>query len=164
MTSILSYPSASRSTEKEVHFVSDQHKAIVRSAVEALGRGDVDGFLADATDDFKFSLGGQPPGGNVFQGKALMVDFLKELFGSRLEDGAIEMKIEEMISEGDTVVERASGRALTVEGERYDNVYCRIWQFREGKIAELFEFMDTELARRCLWSGPILDPVTCSEG
>ena len=34
----------------------------------------------------------------------------------------------------------------------YDNVYCRVWRFRDGKIAALTEYMDTELARRRLWT------------
>ncbi len=124
----------------------------------ALGRGDVDGFLADATDDFLFTLGGQPPGGNSMQGKAPLAGFLKELFGARLVGGAIPMTIEEIVAEGPVVVEHAKGRATTVEGEAYDNVYCRIWTFRGDQIESLTEFMDTELARRCLWSGPIQDP------
>lgn len=138
--------------------MSLEHKETVGRAVAALGRGDVEGFLADATEDFAFSLAGQPPGGNTLEGKQLLIEFLTELFGSRLEGGAIVMTPENMIAEGSFVVEQARGRATTVEGEAYDNVYCRVWQFREGKIAALTEFMDTELARRCLWSGSIADP------
>lgn len=138
--------------------MSLENKATVARAVAALGRGDVEAFLADVTDDFAFTLAGHPPGGNTLQGKRPMIDFLKELFGSRLERGAIAMSSENMIAEGPFVVEQAIGRATTVEGEAYDNAYCRVWNFRGDKIAELTEYMDTELARRCLWSGPIDNP------
>ena len=139
--------------------MSEQHKEAVRRAIGALGEGDVEGFLADVADDFRFTLAGEPPGGNTLQGKKEMVALLRELFGSRLQNGAIPTVQERLIAEGDFVVEQARGRATTVEGEAYDNVYCRVWRFQNGRIAALTEYMDTELARRCLWSGPIADPV-----
>lgn len=138
--------------------MSREHKEIVKRAVGALGRGDVEGFLADTTDDFLFTLGGAPPGGNTLQGREAMIGSLKALFGSRLAGSAIAMTNEGLYADGPVVVEQARGRATTVEGEAYDNVYCRVWTFRDGKIAALTEYMDTEMARRCLWSGPITDP------
>ena len=144
--------------------MSTTRKETVRRAVEALGRGDVDGFLADATDDFVFTLAGSPPGGSRLEGKAELVTLLKTLFGSRLEGGAIPTQQDLLLADGDVVVEQARGRANTVEGEAYDNVYCRIWRFRGEQLASLTEFMDTELARRCLWSGPIEDPIPRAEG
>lgn len=129
-----------------------ENKETVLRAVAALGEGDIEGFLADASDDFLFTLGGNPPGGNTLQGKQPMIDFLKTLFGSRLERSAIAMTNEGLVGEGDVVVEQARGQAKTLAGEPYDNEYCRVWRFRGGKIVALTEYMDTELARRCLWT------------
>jgi ketosteroid isomerase-like protein len=81
-----------------------------------------------------------------------MIELLKMIFGGHLERGAIAMTVERMICEGDYLVEQATGEAKTLGGEPYDNTYCRIWHFRDGKIDSLLEFMDTELARRCLWT------------
>lgn len=131
---------------------ADQNKATVRRIAEAFGAGDMDAVFADAVDDFEFTLAGNPPGGNTAKGRDALVESLKALFGSKLERGAITMTIENLIAEGDFVVEQAAGKARTVEGVDYNNSYCRVWRFRDGKVASLTEYMDTELARGCLWS------------
>ena len=131
---------------------AEEHKAAIRRVAEAFGAGDIDAVFAEATDDFEFTLAGSPPGGGTARGKQAMVDAIKALFGSKLEGGAIAMTVENLIAEGDFVVEQARGRARTVDGNDYNNVYCRVWRFRDGKIAALTEYMDTELARRRLWT------------
>ena len=132
--------------------MSEENKAMVRNAVDALGRGDLDGFLADATDDFEFVLGGNPPGGNTIKGKQELLELLKMMFSAKLVNSAVPMTIDNMVSEGDIVMEQAHGEARTLDGRDYNNMYCRVWRFRGGKIEGLTEYMDTELARSCLWT------------
>ena len=95
--------------------------------------GDIEGFLADATDDFEFTLRGTPPSGSTLRGKQAMIELLKTLFGEKLERSAIAMTIENMIAEGDYVAEQSRGKARTLDGQDYNNVYCRVWRFRDGK-------------------------------
>ncbi len=95
---------------------AEQHKAAIRRATGALGEGDIEGFLADTTDDFEFTLGGNPPGGSTMRGKQAMIDLLKTLFGQKLERSAIAMTIENRIAEGEYVVEQARGKARTLDG------------------------------------------------
>ena len=64
--------------------MSEENKAMVRNAVDALGRGDLEGFLADATDDFEFVLGGDPPGGNTIKGKQELEKLSNEEFLNQL--------------------------------------------------------------------------------
>lgn len=49
------------------------------------------------------------------------------------------------IAEGDYVVVEASGQNTTPEGKTYNNKYCWVCRFAEGKLQELNEYMDTEL-------------------
>lgn len=63
-----------------------------------------------------------------------MIELLKVVFGQHLEESAIAMTIENMIADGDCVVEQAHGKARTLDGEDYNNVYCWVWRFREGKL------------------------------
>lgn len=132
--------------------MSEENKKMVRNALDALGRGDLDGFLADATDDFEFVLGGSPPGGNTLKGKQDLLDLLKGMFSSKLVNSAVEMTIDNILADGDVVMEQARGKAQTLDGRDYNNMYCRVWRFRGGKICGLTEYMDTELARSCLWT------------
>ena len=103
--------------------MSEENKAMVRNAVDALSRGDLDGFLADATDDFEFVLGGNPPGGNTVKGKQELLELLKMMFSAKLVDSAVPMTIDNMVAEGDLVMEQAHGEARTTDGRDYNNMY-----------------------------------------
>lgn len=131
---------------------TEQNKDIIRRAVAALGRGDLDGFLADTTDDFHITVMGTPPGGSTLSGKQSVIKILKKVFGAKIVNSAIPMTIDNFITEGEFVVEQAHGRAKTLDGRDYNNSYCRVWRVVDGKIRSLNEYMDTELARACLWT------------
>lgn len=123
---------------------TEQNKMIVRRAVEALGRGDVAGFLADAADGLTFHImwAAFPP----FHGKRKVIKLLENTL-VQIERGAIVMTIDNLIVEGDYVVEQARGKAKMKDGRDYNNVYCRVWHIVDGKIQSLNEYMDSELAR-----------------
>lgn len=48
-----------------------------------------------------------------------------------------------MIAEGDTVVTEARMSATLANGRSYVNDYCFIYRVRDGKVAEIREYMDT---------------------
>jgi uncharacterized protein len=125
---------------------AEQNKEIVRRAIAALSRGDMEGFLADAADDVTLTIMGTlfPP----IQGKQQVLKGLRNTLGARLEGGgAIAMTIENLIAEGDYVAEQARGKARTKDGKDYNNTYCRVWRITEGKIRSMHEYLDTELVR-----------------
>lgn len=127
----------------------EQNKEIVRRAIAAISRGDMEGFLADAADDVTFSVMGTmfPP----MQGKPKVLKGLRNALVARLENGgAIAMTIENLIAEGDYVAEQSRGKARTKDGKDYNNTYCRVWRITDGKIRVMQEYLDTELVRACL--------------
>jgi ketosteroid isomerase-like protein len=127
----------------------EQNKEIVRRAIAALSRGDMDGFLADAADDVTLAVMGSmfPP----IQGKPKVLKGLRNALVARLEGGgAIAMTIENLIAEGDYVAEQARGKARTKDGKDYNNTYCRVWRITDGKVRSIHEYLDTELVRTCL--------------
>jgi uncharacterized protein len=129
----------------------EQNKAIVRRAIAALSRGDMEGFLADAADDFTIAVMGSaiPP----IQGKQKALKGLRNALVARLENGgAIAMTIENLIADGDFVAEQARGVARTKDGKDYNNTYCRVWRITDGKVRSMQEYLDTELVRSCLLS------------
>ncbi len=129
----------------------DQNKEIVHRAAAAIGRGDITGFMADASDDFTFTLMNAAPETQPIQGKQKFIAILTEMFGKKLVNSAVPMTVENMIAEGNYVVEQAKGTSKTLDGRDYNNTYCRVWRIENGKIKALQEYMDTELARKCLW-------------
>jgi ketosteroid isomerase-like protein len=128
---------------------TEQNKEIVRRAIAALSRGDMEGFLADAADDVTLSVMGNlfPP----IQGKQKVLKGLRNSLVARLEGGgAIAMMMENLIAEGDYVAEQARGKARTKDGKDYNNTYCRVWRITDGKVRSIHEYLDTELVRTCL--------------
>ena len=126
----------------------EQNKEIVRRAIAAISRGDLEGFMGDAADDVTLSVMGTmfPP----MQGKQKVLKGLRNVLAARLENGgAIAMTIENLIAEGDYVAEQSHGKARTKDGKDY-NTYCRMWHITNGKIQAMQEYLDTELVRRCL--------------
>ncbi len=126
---------------------TEQNKDLVRRAMAALGRGDMEGYLADAADDFAFTLTGTTPFSGTLHGKRAVLDMLRTGLQPSLASPGIEMTIENLIAEGEYVVEQARGQARTTAGKDYNNTYCRVWHIVEGKVQSLVEYLDTELVR-----------------
>jgi ketosteroid isomerase-like protein len=127
----------------------EQNKEIVRRAIAAISRGDLEGFMADAAEEVTLSVMGAifPP----IQGKQKVLKGLRNALGARLENGgAIVMTIDNLIAEGDYVAEQSRGKARTKDGKDYNNTYCRVWRITDGKIRVMQEYLDTELVRACL--------------
>ncbi len=126
------------------------NKEIVRRAVSAMGRGDWAGLLADAANDFTLTVMMTPAEPNTVRGKEKVLKMLRNVLGTRLEGGAIAMTIENLLAEGEYVVEQSRGKARTKSGKDYNNTYCRVWRIVNGKIVSFQEYLDTELVRACL--------------
>jgi uncharacterized protein len=54
------------------------------------------------------------------------------------------------IAEDDYVVVECRGRVTTKSGAPYNNTYCWICRFADGKLQELTEYLDTELVTAAL--------------
>ncbi|MBM4254912.1 MAG: hypothetical protein FJ147_03340 [Deltaproteobacteria bacterium] len=129
--------------------VRDQNKEVVRRAIAAISRGDLEGFMTDADENITLSVMGAaiPP----IQGKQKVLKGLRNALGARLEgNGTIKVTIENLIAEGDFVAEQSRGVARTKDGKDYNNTYCRVWRITNGKIQAMQEYLDTELVRSAL--------------
>ena len=54
------------------------------------------------------------------------------------------------VAEGDHVVVQCRGKVTTKAGQPYNNHYCFVCRLSGGKLRELTEYMDTELAAQAL--------------
>jgi hypothetical protein len=55
-----------------------------------------------------------------------------------------------LIAEDDCVAVQLSGQAVTKDGQPYNNTYCHVFRIRDGKVREVTEYFDTELAATVL--------------
>ncbi len=121
-----------------------ENKNIVREFYESGNRGDMDTVVDLLADDVRWTNMGTTSLSGVYEGKAeLMEKLIGPLFG-RLKQG-IHMDIELLVAEGDHVVAVTSGSSETLDGRPYNNNYCWIIRIRDGKLAEVTEYSDTEL-------------------
>ena len=121
-----------------------ENKQVVLDFYEAGARGDMDSCFALLADDISWINIGSTKFSGKYAGKqALMENLLGPLFG-QLKAG-ISSKIEQLVAEGDKVVAQTSGFAETIDGKPYNNTYCQVMRIRDGRIAEVVEYMDTAL-------------------
>jgi ketosteroid isomerase-like protein len=121
-----------------------ENKQVVRSFYDAAARGDMDACFALLADDVKWTNIGTTRFSGTYTGKqALLEQLLGPLF-AQLKAG-IATTIENLTAEADIVVAQTTGVAETLDGVPYNNSYCQVIRIREGKIAEVKEYFDTEL-------------------
>lgn len=108
--------------------MSNQNKAVLEQANEAVRAGDNEGFLAFCTEDIVWST----VGGETLNGKEAVRAWMAEEYVQPPE-----FTVNTLIAEGDVVA--AQGEIISYDdgGRPIRNAYCDVWRLREGKLAEL---------------------------
>jgi uncharacterized protein len=81
---------------------------------------------------------------HTFEGKEAVVNGLFAAVRATLS-ASFEVTPLHFIAEGDLVVIEHRGRNATPDGRPYDNKYCWVCRFADGRLRELREYMDTQL-------------------
>lgn len=125
---------------------AELNKHVVLQAYAALKAGDVAGYFDRMTDDVTVTYFGNHRFTGTYRGKAdIMANYVPPLL-ARLE-GPIKITVTNAIAEGDQVFVEAQGEARTKDGLDYNNLYGIVLRLRDGKIAAIREYMDTELTK-----------------
>ena len=123
---------------------AEMNKRIIQKFYDSGNQGDMETCFGLIADDIKWTNMGDTSLSGTYTGKAeLMESLLGPLFG-QLKQG-IHMEVHRLVAEGDYVVAHTSGTAETLDGRPYNNSYCWIIKIEGGKLAEVTEFLDTEL-------------------
>lgn len=132
------------------------NKETIRRIYEALAKGDRSIFGESVHPDYVWRFPGHCSWSRRFEGQeAIRRDLLRPLFAQFAT--VYRAKAINLIAEGDFVVAEVRGDVQTKRGERYNNEYCFVFRFRDGKIAEVVEYCDTDLEERVL--GPYEEAV-----
>jgi len=128
---------------------TDDNKQRIQTIFEGLARGDARLFLDSLDEAAVWRMIGTTAWSGVYTGKAaIRRDLLAPLiaqFADRYRNTA-----DAIIAEGDTVVVECRGKVTTKAGRPYDNTYCWVLRMRDGRIAALTEYMDTQLVATAL--------------
>jgi ketosteroid isomerase-like protein len=129
---------------------SEANKAIVTRFFEALNKGDVD-FIVDAyaADGCVQTMGGTLISG-VFSKEQIAASAggIFEVFPEGLT-----FTLLGMIAEGNKVAVEATSEGKHVSGQIYCNEYHFLFEFQDGKLLKLKEYMDTERVTDVLCAG-----------
>jgi ketosteroid isomerase-like protein len=121
------------------------NKQIIQNIFGELAKGNSKLFVETMADDFRWILPGTNQWSRTFDGKNAV---LTELFGmlSSTLTGPVITTAQRIIADGDYVVVEARGSSTTKRGTPYNNAYCFVFRLADGKLKEVTEYMDTELA------------------
>jgi uncharacterized protein len=132
-------------------------KAVVQGYLDALIAGDLEAIRESFAEDATWTIYGDLPIAGPWHGRDAIVDeFLTAVGSSLFEPGSgPNFEFPTLIGEGDTVALewRVEARAAGT-GEEYRNSYCGIFVVRDGRIATIREYLDSEYAKRVLFHRP----------
>jgi ketosteroid isomerase-like protein len=120
-----------------------ENKEIVQTMYAELAKGNLWKYLAPLAEDVRFSLIGATRFSGTFTGKTTYEKLLRDL--TPLFDGRAILTPINFIAEGDSVVVELRGKSTTATGKPYNNTYCIVFRFANGKVQEIKEYLDTEL-------------------
>jgi uncharacterized protein len=112
--------------------MTEHNKAILEKANTAIAKGDYEGFLSHCTEDTQWTFVGD----RVLQGKEAVRKWMETTYSEPPK-----FTIENLIAEGDFVTALGKISIKDEKGEPSDYLYCDVWRFRDGKMAELKAFV-----------------------
>jgi hypothetical protein len=123
------------------------NKSLMQAIFARIAEGDRSLLEQHLADDFRIVVMGRSSWSQTFAGKALQEyrAYLRSRFSAPGRSVA-----ERFIADGDVVAVETLGNNYSASGERYDNQYCLIFRFDDGKIVEMREYMDTAFCERVL--------------
>ncbi|HTC30770.1 MAG TPA: nuclear transport factor 2 family protein [Candidatus Acidoferrum sp.] len=125
------------------------NKQILQDAFTALEAGDGKPFFDCMDDEFSWTIIGTTPWSRTYLGKAeVQRELFRPLFAQfadRYTNRALRF-----IAEDDYVVIECRGQSTTKSGHAYNNSYCYVCRFADGKMVELTEYLDTALVEKAL--------------
>jgi len=129
---------------------TERNKALSRAFIAAIARGDTDAIHAAYTDDGRCCTMGHTLISGIYTR-----DQIAAMAGQVLQafPQGLEFTIHSMTAEGDRVAIEAESRGPHVSGRLYNNRYHFLLRWRDGRLVELKEYMDTELVTEILCGG-----------
>ena len=126
--------------------LTDQNKKITKEFFEALSNGSDEYLDFYTNESIIWTAGNNAIGGT--RTKEEVVSFAQNILAAF--PTGIKFNITGITAEGDRVAVEIDGEAVHASGETYNNQYHFLLIIKDGKILELKEYMDTQLAAKIL--------------
>ncbi|MFE2998633.1 nuclear transport factor 2 family protein [Nocardia sp. NPDC059246] len=102
----------------------------------------VDEFLDHLDEDARWTIPGSWPRISGVKDRTAIEGFMRRVFPAGFPEG-LEVDIHAVHVDEPTVAIEFIGRARTSKHRDYVNSYCLVFVFREGKVLEIREYMDS---------------------
>lgn len=112
--------------------MSESHKEILKKANAAIAQGDYEGFLTFCTDDTQWTFVGE----RTLKGKEAVRQWMANTYKEPPE-----FDVHRLVAEGDFVIAIGEISLKNESGTSARHVYCDVWRFRDGRMAELQAFV-----------------------
>ncbi len=129
--------------------IAVDNKELVRKIFAGLAHGNPHLFVECMSENFRWRISGSSRWSRTFEGKQAVLHELFGLLRSKIVDRP-RMIAEHLFADGDVVVVEARGDNISKTGAKYDNSYCFVVRLHKGKLLEITEYCDTDLALRAL--------------
>jgi len=134
------------------------NRDLVDGFYRALSVMDVDGFAALHHPQVVYNISGQTSISGRYASFDALMELLPAVFDALdFENFHFARKWEILSDDGTRITAIMEAEGMAKNGERYDQRYFHIFGFRDGKIGEVFESFDTQLAIKALGLGPLKD-------
>lgn len=110
-------------------------------------------FVDALADDVRWTIIGQTAWSRAYQGKRAVLDELLRPVAEQL-GGRNVVSGERFVADNDVVVVEGRNHSVTRSGRDYPNRYCWVFVIRDGKVAEITEYTDTQLVAEVLTPPP----------
>ena len=123
---------------------AEKNEQLAREFFDKLSTGDLELVRPCFHEQAKWIVRAKGiPGAGVHSGRDYIIDeFLAPVRGL-FEDGDPKVYVDRVFGKGDLVAIQSKSLGKMRNGKTYENYYAWILQFRDGKIIELSEYMDT---------------------
>jgi len=136
-----------------------ENRAVIERFFEAQQSGDFETAMGLTHDDMVLNVIGRTPVSGRFVGRDEIAWVGTTVFEQLIpEEQHVAAKWRIVAAEGDCVVALMQGGGPTKGGVPYDQTYCQIFQLRDGRIAEMLEFLDTVVVEAALFGNMLARP------
>jgi ketosteroid isomerase-like protein len=128
----------------------ERNKALAREFFDAMSNSDVAAIVDAYAEDGRLHTMGRTLISGVFD-KSQITQGASQVFNAFPE--GIRFTINEITAEGDRVAVEAESFAIHASGKPYSNTYHFLMRYRDGKLVDFKEYMDTEMVTDILCGG-----------
>jgi ketosteroid isomerase-like protein len=126
-----------------------ENKQLMQNICAELAKGNGQSFVESMGDEFCWTVTGTTKWSKTYEGKeAVLTELIRPLFAQFADQYT--NTAHRFIAEDDYVVVECRGRVTTKKGMPYNNTYCWVCRFADGKMQELTEYLDTQLVTSTL--------------